>query len=240
MPSPSLSILFEDPFVVVIDKPSGLLVHRGMGRDEVVAMTLVRDRIGAHVYPAHRIDRGTSGVVVFAKSPEVASALQSTFQEGLVEKRYIAFVRGAPDDEGTIDHPVPRDEGGPRVDAVTTYRRLSVREIPGTDRGGEGARRFSLVSACPKTGRFHQIRRHLRHLGHPIIGDVNYGQGLYNRHFRERYGLGRLSLHAMSLALPHPRSGLMMTWIAPFPDDLAGPLRAMGFDDEAWRAATLA
>lgn len=214
-----LHILHHDDALVAVAKPSGMLVHRGWARDDVVAMTLVRDRIGSWVYPVHRLDRGTSGVLVFALSSEIARLVQEQFQDGRVEKRYLVLVRGIPPESGVIDHPVPRTKGGERVPAVTEYRRLSTFE------------RYALVEARPRTGRLHQIRRHFKHISHHVIGDVNYGKGEHNRLFRARFGLHRLALHAAELVFDHPATGEHLRLAAPVPEDLAGPLRAMEFRD---------
>ena len=219
-----IPLLFEDAHLAIVDKPSGMLVHRGWANDPVVAMTLLRDQLGRHVFPVHRLDRGTSGVLVFALSSETAAALQKQFEEGAVHKRYLALVRGIPKEgQGVVDHPVPKTEDGPRVPAVTAWRRLW---------SGE---RFSLVEAEPKTGRFHQIRRHLKHLGHPLVGDVNYGRGEINRLFRERYGLNRLALHARALSLRHPQTGEPLQVEAPVPEDLAKTFAALGIPEASWR-----
>ncbi len=215
-PADCLPILYRDDHLVIVDKPSGMLVHRGWGRDEVVAMTLARDRVGRWVYPVHRLDRGTSGALLFALDSAVARRLQELFAAGEVHKRYVALVRDIPPEAGVIDHPVPRKPKGPRVPAVTEYRRLATFE------------RYALVEAIPRTGRLHQIRRHLKHLGHPLIGDVNYGHGEHNRIFRRRFDLHRLALHALELELEHPVGGGRLRAVAPVPEDLAGPFRAMG------------
>jgi tRNA pseudouridine65 synthase len=212
----SLPILYQDEAILVVAKPSGLVVHRGWGQDRVVAMALARQAVGRHVYPVHRLDRGTSGALVFALDPETARRLQASFEAGEVRKRYLALVRGIPPEQGVIDNPVPREPDGPRVPAVTEFRRLAVFE------------RYALVEAIPRTGRLHQIRRHLKHLTHPLIGDVRYGKGEHNRLFRERFGLHRLALHALEIAFPHPVSGEPVHFAAEVPEDLAGPLRAMG------------
>lgn len=211
----ALEILYRDDAVVAVNKPAGLLVHRGWDNDRVVAMTLARDQVGQHVFPVHRLDRPTSGVLVFALSPAVAAALQAQFVAGTVEKRYVALVRGVMPAAVTLDHPVPREADGPRVDAVTDFGRLAVFE------------RFSLVQARPRTGRTHQIRRHLKHLSHPIVGDVRYGKGDINRLFRERFGLHRLALHAVELRLAHPLAGTPLCLRAPLPPALAEPFAAM-------------
>jgi len=211
-----LPLLYSDDRLIAVAKPSGLPVHRGASRERIVALTLARDRMGRHVYPVHRLDRATSGVLLFALDSEAARRLQEQLEAGTVRKRYLALVRGITPEEGVIDHPIPRDEDGPRVPAVTEYRRLGTFE------------RYSLVEAVPRTGRRHQIRRHLKHISHPLIGDVRYGKGEHNRLFRERFGLCRLALHALEIAFAHPDDGRPLCLAAPVPEDLAGPLRAMG------------
>jgi tRNA pseudouridine65 synthase len=214
---------------VVIAKPSGMLVHRGgLARDEgserserVVALELARALAGRHVFPVHRLDRGTSGALAFALDSRAARRVHEAFERGEVDKRYLALVRGRPPDTGVIDHPVPRAEGGERVPATTDYWRRGEAEVEG--------RTFSLVEARPRSGRFHQIRRHLKHLGHPVIGDANYGRGELNRLWRAR-GLARLALHAASITFAHPDTNLPLTVTAPLPPDLGAPLAAAGFD----------
>jgi tRNA pseudouridine65 synthase len=213
---PDMPVLYRDARLLAVNKPSGLAVHRGLARDRVFALQLVRDLAGQHVHPVHRLDRATSGALLFALDPETARRMQESFEAAAVGKRYLALVRGIPPEEGVIDHPVPSDEDGPRVPAVTAFRRLAVFE------------RYALVEARPLTGRFHQIRRHFKHLSHPLIGDVRYGKGEHNRLFRERFGLHRLALHAVELNFPHPETGEELRIAAPLPEDLAGPLRRMG------------
>ncbi len=214
----SIELLFVDEHVVVADKPSGLLVHRGWDDDDDVAMFRVRDAIGGYVYPVHRLDRGTSGALLFARSSEVAATLARTFEAGLVAKRYLALVRGGPPAEGVIDYAIQKREDGPRVPAVTRFRLV----------GRSPVDRCSLIEAFPETGRLHQIRLHMRHIDHPLIGDVNHGSGVVNRHFRSEYGLRRLALHAHRLAFPHPITGAPVDVVAPVPDDLAVPLARLG------------
>ncbi|MEM6292776.1 MAG: pseudouridine synthase [Myxococcota bacterium] len=212
-------VLHHDAHVLVMHKPSGLAVHPGwVPRTERTAMHWARREAKQHVYPVHRLDRATSGVLVFALSSEVARTLGQHFSGGTVQKRYVALVRGTPDEHGQIDHPVPKSEGGERVPAQTDYRRLRRSD----------ADRCSLVEARPKTGRLHQIRRHLKHLSHPLVGDVRYGKGDINRRYRTTWGLHRLALHALQLSMPHPRwDGTLDVW-APVPADLAEPLERLG------------
>lgn len=221
---PDIELLFVDAHVVVANKPSGLLVHRGWDDDDDVALFRVRDAIGQRVHPIHRLDRGTSGVLVFARSREAAAALARSFEDKRVEKSYLALVRGRPPDEGTIDHAIPKSEGGERVPALTRFRCVARSSVD----------RCSLVEARPETGRLHQIRRHLRHIGHPLVGDVNYGDGAVNRRYRAEHGLHRLALHAAAIAFEHPATGARVAASAPVPDDLGAALERLGLP----RAAT--
>ena len=217
--APTVEVLYVDDDLAVVAKPSGLLVHRGgMAREDDVAMVRARRALGRHVYTVHRLDRATSGALLLALSSEIAALLARSFELGVIEKTYVALVRGVAPAQLVVDHPVPKDEGGERVPAVTELRRL-----------WEGPH-CSVVEALPKTGRFHQIRRHLKHLHHPIVGDTNYGDGVTNRRFRE-LGLTRLALHAARLRFTHPRTGLSLDVHAPLPADLAAPLLRLGVPD---------
>jgi len=215
------TLIHRDDRIAAFAKPSGLLVHRGWGNDDIVAVDLARAAVGARVHPVHRLDRATSGVLLFALDPESAAALGRAFEAGLVHKVYLALVRGVAPDEGVIDNPVPKTEGGPRIPAVTAFRRRYAGE------------RWSLVEARPRTGRLHQIRRHLKHISHPIVGDVNYGKGDINRLFRERFGLRRLALHAAELRFLHPFSGDEITIRASPPPDLTEPFAQLGIPEDA-------
>ena len=226
-PDRSIELLHVDEHVAVANKPSGLLVHRGWDNDDDVAMFRVRDALGGqHVHPIHRLDRGTSGALVFARTREVAALLARAFETGLVDKRYLALVRGAPPYSGVIDYAIPRSEDGPRVPAVTRFRVLARSSVD----------RCSLVLAMPETGRLHQVRRHLCHIHHPLVGDVKHGSGVINRHYRATYALHRLALHAVAIAFDHPVTGRRLDVVAPVPEDLAAPLRALGL---SWSASDL-
>jgi len=209
--------LYADEHLAIVDKPSGLPVHPGWAPARETAVGAARRLLGRFVFPVHRLDRGASGALMFALSSEIAAALHPMFEEGRVDKRYLALVRGVAPEQVTVDHPIPRREAGPRVPAVTRVRRLAVAT----------AERLSLVEATPLTGRLHQVRRHLKHLGHPVIGDANYGKGALNRDLAARLGLSRLCLHAASLRFAHPVTGAEIFVAAPLPDDLAGPLAAL-------------
>ncbi len=216
-----MEILYQDEYVVAASKPSGMLVHRGWDNDKVVLMTEVRDIVGQWVYPVHRLDRGSSGIVLFALSSEIAATLGAAFAEQRVEKRYLALVRGVPDESGVIDNDVPKKEKGDRVPAVSEYRRIAV------------VGRYSLVEVRPRTGRLHQIRRHMKHISCPLIGDVRYGKGEHNRYFRENYNLHRLALHCHGLALQHPRADKRLEIRAPLPEELASAFVKLGVLDSA-------
>lgn len=182
-----MEILYRDSNWVAVNKPSGLAVHRGWANDDEFAMTLARDALGQWVYPVHRLDRGASGVLLFGLSPAAARALCERFEHQAVEKRYLALVRGAPPEQLSIDHALLPDHGAIAQPARTDVRRLAQ------------FGRYAWVEARPHTGRLHQIRRHLKHVSCPIIGDVKYGKGEHNRWFRERFALHRLALHAETL-----------------------------------------
>lgn len=223
--NPTIEFLYRDSDIAVVNKPSGMLVHRGWDNDKVVAMTVVRDCLGHYVYPVHRLDRPTSGVLIFGLHKEAARGLSQAFEAGAVSKAYLALVRGITPAEGIINNPVPKKPQGERVDAITEFRRLFVYE------------RYSLVGAFPKTGRLHQIRRHLKHITHPLIGDSKYGKGEHNRFFREKFGLNRLGLHASSVAFKHPITGELLTIGAPMPEDFGATLRQMGVPEALWSLA---
>jgi tRNA pseudouridine65 synthase len=216
----------RDEVLLAVNKPSGLAVHRGWAREKQTALALARNLAGRHVYPTHRLDRGTSGVLLFALDRPMAAAIGEQFAGGGVEKHYLALVRGIAPDSGVIDHAIAQRPGAARVPATTSFRRLASFE------------RYSLVEATPHTGRLHQVRRHLKHISHPLIGDVRYGKGEHNRLFRDRFGLHRLALHAARLSFTHPNEGQRVIVRAPLPRDLAGPLEAMGLLTAAESAET--
>jgi tRNA pseudouridine65 synthase len=215
-----LTVLHRDASCIVVNKPSGAIVHRGLANDAEDVMRALRNRIGQHVYPVHRLDRGTSGALLFALSSDGARVLCKAFEEGRVHKRYWAITRGRPED-GEIDHAIEKREGGPRVAAVTRVRCL----------GMNG--RYAFVEAEPLTGRLHQVRRHLKHVACPIIGDVNYGKGEHNSYFREHYGLHRLALHAVAISFEHPETGLLVRVTAPLEGQLRSCFEALAFPTEA-------
>ncbi|MCX7057831.1 MAG: pseudouridine synthase [Proteobacteria bacterium] len=218
-------------------KPSGLFVHRTRLDPGATsyAMQRLRDQLGMAVYPAHRLDRATSGALLFALDTATHRQLSMAFEYGGVTKRYLAIVRGWPPDTLHIDHPLRRmtddgvilpDEGNAQP-STTHLRTLARVEIPiPVDR--YPAARYSLVELRPTTGRRHQLRRHLKHVSHPIIGDTTYGKGTHNRMFREHFGSDRLLLHAVELVLAHPADGATLRVLAPPPANFATIATTLG------------
>ncbi|WP_339842816.1 pseudouridine synthase [uncultured Halopseudomonas sp.] len=212
-----LTEIYRDQWLLVVHKPAGLLVHRSpIDRHETeFALQYARSLNGGeHVYPVHRLDRPTSGLLLFARDPESASVLGKMFMDGLVQKTYLAMVRGWPHESGVIDHPLrehPTDrrlkhEEQPLREAQSCYQRLATVEIP-IEIEGYPASRYSLVELSPQTGRKHQLRRHMQHISHPIIGDTNYGRTRHNHYFAKRFGQGRLMLAATAMEFIHPCTG---------------------------------
>ena len=216
-----LDVLYHSASILVVNKPSGMLVHRGWGQAPVVLVDLVRKHTNqGRVHPVQRLDRGASGAILFALDPQTARVLQDMSANGDFTKSYLALVRGRPPPEGIIDHPIPRRPGGPRVPAITEFRCLASVSCEPRD--------VSLVEAVPRTGRLHQVRRHLKHIDHPLIGDSNYGRTELNREFSARYGLGRLALHCRTVTLKMPGNPEPLRINASPPSDLTDPLKRIG------------
>lgn len=239
-PEAPLEILYRDEWLVAVHKPSGLLTHRTVldPRETRFALQLVRDQIGQRVYLAHRLDRGTSGVLLFALSPEIAARLGAQFEAGTVQKRYLAVVRGHPPEAGRIDHPLSRQrddyewvgeassqEAQP---ALTHYRRLATVELPILVERYPSSR-YALVELNPLSGRRHQLRRHLKHIAHPIIGDATHGKGIHNRFFQHHFNSRRLLLACLEMQLEHPVGHTPLKLTAPLARDFANVLTALGW-----------
>jgi tRNA pseudouridine65 synthase len=208
---PAVQILFRDERCAAVEKPAGVASHRGWSADDDALLQRARDTLGSWVYLIHRLDRGASGVVLFALDAQTARFFSEEFAAGRADKRYLAITRGHPPEHEVIDYPIPSAPGEARVPAVTEIWR---RETFG---------RYALVEAKPLTGRLHQIRRHLKHLSCPLIGDVRYGKGEHNRIFRAEHGLQRLALHATSLTVAHP-DGTNLRVACELPEDMANAL----------------
>ncbi|MDG3088874.1 tRNA pseudouridine(65) synthase TruC [Vibrio hannami] len=235
-----LEIVYQDEYLVAVNKPAGMLVHRSwLDKHETqFVMQTLRDQIGQHVFPLHRLDRPTSGVLFFALSSEVASKVMPMFAYHEMQKTYHAVVRGWIEEGDTLDYPLKEeldkiadkfaDKDKEAKEAVTVYKPLAKVEVPHST-GRFPTSRYSLIEMQPKTGRKHQLRRHMHHLSHPIIGDTTHGDGKHNRLFREHYDARRLLLHASELKLIHPFTGKELVIKATF-DDIWNRL----FDEFEW------
>lgn len=208
-----LEILYQDDDLVAVNKPANQAVHRSkfVGPDDAFLVDLLREQVEGRLHLAHRLDRATSGVLLVARSPEVAAAMGEQFMGRTVSKRYLAVVRGWPDPaEGTIDYPLPGSrDTGPRRDATTDYRQLATVEVD-IPLGRYEKQRYALVVTEPRTGRFRQIRKHFAHIHHPIVGDSQHGRGDHNRLYKQHFSSHRLLLHAERLTFTHPVSGQPM------------------------------
>ena len=227
-----LDILHQDDALIAVNKPAGLPVHRSaMVNDaEQYLVDVLREQVGGNVYLAHRLDRATSGVLLVARSSEVAAALGEQFMGRDVRKQYLVVVRGWPEPgEGMVDYPLPGSrETGPRRDARTRYRTLATTEVP-IALGRYPQQRYALLLAVPETGRFRQIRKHLAHIHHPVIGDCQHGRGDHNRLYKQHFACHRMLLHAWRLSFAHPVSGAPMQLEAPLDEAFARLLAQFGW-----------
>jgi tRNA pseudouridine65 synthase len=219
-----LEIIYEDAHYVAINKPNGLLVHRTRIAEEKkeFALQLLRDQLGYRLYTVHRLDRGTSGVLLFAKTVEAAAPVMKAFEEREPEKTYFAIVRGYAPEADTIDNPIRPDKDHQHKapqDAVTHYSRLATVELP-IPVGRYPASRYSLVRIKPQTGRMHQIRKHFAHIRHYIVGDKRHGDWRHNKMFLEELQSQYLLLHAVELQFRHPFTGEMLSIKAQMPENL--------------------
>ncbi|MVM32060.1 pseudouridylate synthase [Spirosoma sp. HMF4905] len=215
--APLLTILYQSADLVAINKPHGLLVHRSpiASNASEFAVQILRDQLGHRVYPVHRLDRKTGGVLLFALTESMNSLMQQQFMEGGVDKSYLAIVRGFTPDEQTIDYALRNDETGVFQDAVTHIKTLQRTEIP-LPFGKHATSRYSLVELTPDTGRMHQLRKHMAHILHPIIGDRPHGCNKQNKLFKEHFEMNTMLLHARQLKFTHPITEERITIIAPF------------------------
>ncbi|MBE7941793.1 pseudouridine synthase [Ramlibacter aquaticus] len=205
----TLRVLHSDADLVAVDKPAGLLVHPSAldAHEQRHALGLLQNQLGQRLHPLHRLDKGTSGVLLFARHAQAARHWGAAFEAGTVAKRYIALVRGWPAESGSTAQPLARDpeqpsRGQPQLAAHTRWRRLACHEWPFSVDPRHPSSRYALVEVEPLTGRRHQIRRHFKQLAHPLVGDTTHGKGPHNRAVAAWLGTQRLWLHACSVALP--------------------------------------
>jgi len=210
-----LEIVYKDTYLVAVNKPSGMLVHKSLidSKEIYFAMKIIRDQIGQWVYPIHRLDKPTSGILLFALDSETARVMSEQFLEHTIEKKYMAIVRGYIQETGVIDYAlsVKLDKIADKhtkkkqdaQDARTVFKRIATIELAHAV-GRYSTTRYSLVELTPSTGRKHQLRRHMKHMSHHILGDTKYGRGEHNKMVRKYYDCNRLMLHAISLEFLHP------------------------------------
>lgn len=222
-----LEILYQCEHYIAVNKPAGMLVHRSWldTHETVFLMQTLRDQIGQHVYPLHRLDRPTSGVILLALSSDSARRLAIQFEQQQIQKHYLAIVRGWTPSCDTINYPLQEqldaiadqqaDHNKAAQTAITHYQTLAHSELPFPSHPKFPTSRYSLICATPQTGRKHQIRRHLKHIFHPIIGDTTHGDLRQNQAVRQFCGNNRLLLHAQSLSFQHPFSQQTINISAP-------------------------
>ncbi|CAG9427713.1 tRNA pseudouridine(65) synthase TruC [Providencia alcalifaciens] len=237
-----LDIIYQDEYVVAVNKPAGMLVHRSWldSKETVFVMQTLRDQIGQHVFPIHRLDRPTSGVLLFALSSEVARSLAEQFEQHTMEKVYHAIVRGYVTQGDRLDYPLLEEldkiadkhaTKEPRLqECVTHYKPLAIVECP-VAIGRYDTARFSLVELKPETGRKHQLRRHMSHLRHPIIGDSKHGDLRQNRGMSEHFSVSRLMLHASQLIFIHPITEEKISLVAPWDAQWLSLVEQFGWGD---------
>jgi tRNA pseudouridine65 synthase len=223
-----LDILYQDDALIAVDKPAGLAVHRSkmVGNADTFLIDVLREQVGGTLYLAHRLDRATSGVLLIARSTEMAAALGEQFMSRDVHKQYLAVVRGWPEPaDGVVDYPLPGSrDSGPRRDARTSYRRLATVEVP-IVLGRYPQQRYALVLTEPHTGRFRQIRKHMAHIHHPVIGDCQHGRSDHNRLYKQYFSCHRMLLHAWRLSFRHPVDQRPMALEAPLDPAFSAILR---------------
>lgn len=236
-----IEILYQDEHLVAVNKPAKMLVHPSFldTHETVFLVNVLNEQLGRTVLPIHRLDRPTSGVLLLAFDGHIAHRLSQQFEQHTVEKTYWAVVRGYLLDKGRIDYALkPRldkiadkfaNPNKPAQPAITDYQNLAVAELPFVACQRFATSRYSLVKLTPITGRKHQLRRHLKHIFHPIVGDTTYGDKVQNRAVLANTGVSRLLLHAKSLAFDHPITGERLTITAPLDDEFGAILDKFGW-----------
>lgn len=231
--APPLEILFIDADLVAVNKPTGLAVHRSrlVGDDEDYLMDRLRLQVEGRLHAVHRLDRATSGVLLVARSSEVAAELGRQAMARTMDKTYLAAVRGWPAEAGEIDYPLTGSSlTGEAKPALTRWRRLATVEVP-IEQGRYPQQRYALLEVRPETGRYRQIRRHFHHVSHHLLGDTSHGRGDHNRLIRQHYGVHRLLLHALRLEVVHPVTQRPLVLEAPLDSAWRRLLDAFGWND---------
>ncbi|HMI05157.1 MAG TPA: pseudouridine synthase [Pedobacter sp.] len=224
-----LEIVYQDDHLIAINKPHGLLVHRSSiaGDAKVFALQMLRDQVGRHVSPVHRLDRKTGGLLLFAFEKDVETAMHQQFMNGEVQKKYLAVLRGYAPDQEDIDYPLAK-ENGTLQDAFTSFVTLKRAELD-VAFGKHPTSRYSLIEATPTTGRMHQLRRHFAHIFYPIIGDRKHGCNKQNKFFKEQWEMTTMLLHASELLFRHPVTGAELHLKAPVQEEFERINQLMGW-----------
>jgi tRNA pseudouridine65 synthase len=227
---PQLSILFHDEFLVAVNKPYSWLTHKSpIARDaKLIVLQQLRDQLNSYVYPIHRLDRKTSGVLLFGLQPKTHKEMSKLFMNGEIQKTYFAIVRGFTKNQDIIDYEL-KNEAGKSQKAITAYTTIQQTEIPLAN-GKFQTARYSLIKLNPQTGRMHQIRRHMSHIFHPIIGDRPHGCNKQNRLMKEHFGFTEMLLHASKLEFEHPVTNQKVEINAPFFDEFLRMKSVLGFN----------
>ena len=228
-------ILFEDDDLIAINKPTGILVHRTkISEDTQFVLQLLRDQIKQKIFPLHRLDRGTSGVLLFGKNQATASLYAPLFEQRKIQKQYIAIIRGFVPATDTIDYPLAKEVGLLKQAAITHYQNVQQTTLA-VAIGRYDTARYTLVTIQTETGRRHQIRRHFSHLRHPIIGDKKHGDVKHNNYWRKEFGIGRMLLHAQQLQFFHAKMGKDILIEAPIDSAFKEAIKLLGFASEKYR-----
>jgi tRNA pseudouridine65 synthase len=234
MQDDAIGVLHLDESIAVVDKPAGLMVHDSglaRGEDDFLADRL-REQFGKPVFLIHRLDRATSGCLLLAFDRDAAGALGKAFMSREVEKEYLAVCRGWPEGEFVVDHALDGGPGRPeKKPATTRFRRIATGELP-LPSSGFGTSRYALLRCWPETGRYRQIRRHLKHASHHLVGDTSHGDGRHNRNFR-MHGVHRMLLHARRLAFAHPLGGQRIEAVAPLDAEFRKAFALFGWNPDA-------
>jgi len=231
MDNKELNILYLDEHLVALEKPAGLIVHRNeFTQDETDnLLNLTAKQLRKYIYPVHRLDRPTAGVMIFALTKEASKILSKAFSERKVNKYYLAVVKGTTAPEGgTLDRPLRKKPSPDFQEALTHYKALCNKVLP-IPLGPYDTTSYSLVEAHPVTGRFHQIRRHLSYIHHPILGDKKHGHIQHNKLFKEQLNLPGLMLQSYRLEFEHPITGEPMKLISPIAPHIQAVLDEFGW-----------
>jgi len=234
-----LEILYQDEYLVAINKPHGLLVHRSpIAKDATeFALQKLRDQLNRTVYPVHRLDRKTSGVLLFALDPETLKLLSLQFEAGAIQKTYLTILRGYTNDSGKIDYALTNDSGKVQ-EAITNYTTLDKAEID-FPFGKHQTSRYSLVQAKPETGRYHQLRKHFAHILHPIIADRAHGCNKQNRFFKAAWDMTTMLLHAQGLTFDHPITDKEIKIEASMSSEFFRMIELIGFNHSSFSTTIL-